>query len=398
MPSHLNVPSSPATGGEAYWRRVLLLSLPLALLAFGLSTLLLSRSGQAEMPYNRIAYPLMEVSLVLAEVTLLVSRRSVNAVAYATIVGTCVFFLSKLVYLLFVAPPEVNVLKQLTDSFFWLPALYMLAAFVPELRNVQRIYVAFMLLMLGIVILAALRWYLAGDFDDVNVLNTLNALQQLILANTGFLGVTRATVSLLNARTRAMEALVLTDPLTGLYNRRFLYDRLPVALKKARDEGRALALIFFDLDGFKQVNDTFGHAAGDALLCRVARQLRAGTRAGELAVRVSGDEFVLLSPVASPVGAHERAAQMWNDLTGTDVSGADSDQPWTGVRVTASVGVSVYPFDAQDADALLSHADAAMYRVKNSGKNGVQPFERRGVPRDPVAVTADGPRYTSRHD
>ena len=360
MPLRLTIPAlPPVTEGEARWRLVLLLTLPLALLAFMLSVVLLGKSGQAATSFNQIAYPAMELGIVLAEVVLLVFRRAAHAVAIALINGIGVFLSTKLVFLLFFAPPYLYVYREITDSFFWIPSLYMLAFFMPEWRAVQRLCLAFMALMLAVAALAAPRLLAADDF------NTLDALVQLVLANVVFLMVARTTISLLNARARHMEELALTDPLTGLYNRRFLHAHLPGALERARSTGQALALIFLDLDGFKEVNDVLGHAAGDALLRRVAQRLRQNGRAGELLVRVSGDEFVLLLPVATRAEAHARAQRAWAEL----------NTSWAEVQVTASVGLSVYPHDAHTADALLSHADAAMYQVKNAGKNGVRPYQ-----------------------
>jgi diguanylate cyclase (GGDEF)-like protein/PAS domain S-box-containing protein len=159
------------------------------------------------------------------------------------------------------------------------------------------------------------------------------------------------------------------DALTGLPNRVVLEDRLRLALAAAERHARVLALLFVDLDGFKSVNDGFGHAAGDAVLAEVARRLQATLRVGDTLARLHGDEFVVLLPEVSTAGDAGRLAR---DLL------AEVARP-IGVEgreliLSASIGVSVYPDDAREAEQLLRAADVAMYRAKLAGKNAVNYF------------------------
>jgi diguanylate cyclase (GGDEF)-like protein/PAS domain S-box-containing protein len=166
-----------------------------------------------------------------------------------------------------------------------------------------------------------------------------------------------------------LRALVYRDPLTGLPNRRLFEDRLAIALAQAHRYRHRLAVIFLDLDRFKQVNDTLGHAAGDALLKAVSERLSESVREGDTVARLAGDEFTLLLP-----GIHyaEDLAAISRKLVET----LRQPFPINGhqVRVTASGGISLYPEDGEEAEALLKSADTAMYRAKERGRDNFQLF------------------------
>jgi len=154
------------------------------------------------------------------------------------------------------------------------------------------------------------------------------------------------------------------DPLTGLFNRNMFNERLQQALAQAVRFERSLSLLFIDLDGFKDVNDTLGHNAGDALLAELATRLRATLREGDVIGRMGGDEFVVLvEEVAEATQVAEVAKKV--------LEMAARPFPFQGreCRVTASVGISIYPDDGKDAQTLLKNADIAMYLVKQQGKN-----------------------------
>lgn len=150
------------------------------------------------------------------------------------------------------------------------------------------------------------------------------------------------------------------DPLTGLANRR-LFDELAHAhWATVQRQGGGLAVLAIDLDNFKAVNDTHGHAAGDALLRDVAQRLRARVRESDVVARIGGDEFLLLVCPSDGAAAQELAARLIEALSA----------PYEGVtpRVSASVGIAVYPHDGSHMDALVQAADAALYGAKRSGK------------------------------
>jgi diguanylate cyclase (GGDEF)-like protein len=173
--------------------------------------------------------------------------------------------------------------------------------------------------------------------------------------------------------TRAAEAklqhLVMTDELTGLPNRRALSESLARSLAAARREERILAVLFIDLDGFKAINDSLGHAAGDLLLVEVARRLKSRVRQADTLARLGGDEFtILLTMLHKPEEAQIVAASMLDVLVDKLViEGGEA-------TVGASIGISVFPRDGFDAETLLQHADSAMYVAKAKGKNQVHCF------------------------
>ncbi len=160
-----------------------------------------------------------------------------------------------------------------------------------------------------------------------------------------------------------VEQLAYYDPLTRLANRRFLQERAQQAITHARRYGESLALLYLDLDRFKQVNDSLGHEAGDELLAQVAARLRRFVRESDTLARLGGDEFVLLLTEAGREEARRSAERLVEALRRPF---SVREQP---VTVEVSIGIALYPQDGDTFEALMRHADAAMYRAKN---------ERRG--------------------
>lgn len=155
------------------------------------------------------------------------------------------------------------------------------------------------------------------------------------------------------------------DALTGLPNRILFQDRVQHAIVQVRRTRKMLALMFMDLDGFKAVNDTCGHAKGDALLRQVAERMKSCVRSGDTVARLAGDEFTVL---LLDVQDASSVAQIAQKLL-TSVSQPFDLGDGQVVEVTLSIGISLFPKDASEGDALLSSADRAMYRAKNTGKN-----------------------------
>ncbi len=178
--------------------------------------------------------------------------------------------------------------------------------------------------------------------------------------------------SLVNRRRRAEESanyLAYHDSLTGLPNRALLMDRLALALAQARRSGQMLAVMFLDLDRFKVVNDTLGHAEGDGLVRSVGARLAALLREGDTVARVGGDEFTLLvSGIPGAEGAAEVAERVLADLRRPQVLRGQE------FLITVSIGIALYPDDGEDAETLLRNADIAMYRAKEQGRDSYQLF------------------------
>lgn len=151
-----------------------------------------------------------------------------------------------------------------------------------------------------------------------------------------------------------------TDALTGLLNRLALWDRLEHDLDLARRHGTLLAVCFVDIDGFKHVNDSLGHAVGDQLLQAIARALVGAVRASDTVCRLGGDEFVVFAPIGTP----EDGAQLARKLA--EAVGRPQLLAPLALTTSASVGFSLFPRDGDTVSALLSKADEAMYRVKKA--------------------------------
>jgi len=155
------------------------------------------------------------------------------------------------------------------------------------------------------------------------------------------------------------------DPLTGLSNRFSLDVVLPQSIALARRNGQQVALLFADLDHFKAINDTHGHATGDQVLIEVGRRLTQVVRESDFLARIGGDEFViLLNEVDDTDDALRVASQMMDAFRSPIIAGG------TAVSVSLSIGISLFPVDGEEPSTLLGHADDAMYRVKTGGRSG----------------------------
>ena len=173
---------------------------------------------------------------------------------------------------------------------------------------------------------------------------------------------------------RELQHIAYHDSLTSLPNRAAFQQKLDAAVGRCPGQTCAVGVLFIDLDNFKLINDSFGHAAGDELLCAIAGRLQEATRAGDVVARQGGDEFlVLLADIekedadGDPEYARKAAEVVAKKIRRTlrtpfVVSGVE-------IYVSASIGVSLYPDDAADSETLLKHADAAMYRAKDAGRD-----------------------------
>jgi diguanylate cyclase (GGDEF)-like protein len=227
-----------------------------------------------------------------------------------------------------------------------------------------------------------LSWYLgrvesmvAGSVLLLVLLRDLNALYQrlaglmrdLASANARLLALVEqkdALVSDLRRSEEQVRQLAYYDTLTSLPNRRLLFDRLGQAAAQARRHGNLMAILFIDLDSFKEINDELGHDAGDVLLRQVATRLKGCVRETDTVARSGGDEFiVVLAELAHPDDAARVADKAIKAIAAPVAIGEQS------LHVTASIGIALYPTDGSDEKELLKQADKAMYVAKGSGRN-----------------------------
>lgn len=185
-----------------------------------------------------------------------------------------------------------------------------------------------------------------------------------------------------------LQQMAQFDMLTGLPNRRMVLDRLAQMVALAKRANQRFALLFVDLDGFKRINDTYGHEAGDQVLKTVAVRLSACIRSSDIVGRMGGDEFTV---ILSTLTRYEDAGQVAEKIL--QMLRRPMTMP-SGVQdqIGSSIGISVFPDDAQDGDALLATADDAMYAVKHAGKNGYRFYHScaaRNAPQGEASASND---------
>lgn len=353
------------------WRVSILGALPAAICAYVVALWLERPSGQYN-PFDHLSYLVIAFIFAACFMQLLTRRWSTTTTVMIVIVVVYCQFIGKLIYLLyFNAQPDLTQ-AEFTETFFWIPALFVLSAFVPGLERGRIVVVMFFALFSAISIGFIVSSWRAGENFGI-----IYALIEMLLANITLLTLThnflgfKESLAKTSARAEMMERLAYQDTLTDLPNRLALEQSLESLIAK-RPYGSKIAIAFMDIDGFKMINDTHGHAAGDELLVKVAHRLSSAKRQNDFIFRISGDEFVVI----------------FNNLTG------DADTPGVGERirtaltqpfavsghlmnVSASVGVALCPDDGTTAISLLKHADAAMYTVKHNGKDGVAHYDSR---------------------
>lgn len=193
-------------------------------------------------------------------------------------------------------------------------------------------------------------------FDDVTQLEEKNAELE------GMLRMLKDSQDRIHRQNEELQTLAVKDPLSGCLNRRGLFERLQATFERARRNDGNLCCVMCDIDHFKSINDTLGHAAGDQIIRAIAEVLLAGTRDSDVVARYGGEEFCLLLPDMSLQQGLEIAERLRRTLAALDNA---------GIKVTASFGVSAMEAAPADAEEFLKQADAALYRAKRSGRNRV---------------------------
>jgi len=234
--------------------------------------------------------------------------------------------------------------------------------------------------------LARLRQNLAEIRRPMNEAKAQSALaeanEQLVLVALHAESVAETAVSELGELARSGQR----DPLTGLPNRLLMLDRLESAIATARRHETRFAVLFIDLDNFKRINDTLGHAIGDEALKLAARRLRSALRDSDTVSRHGGEEFLVLLPGISQASDVTSIAQKLQAALA-----APAHARGHRLQLSASVGITIYPEDAEDAQTLIGRADAAMYRSKRRGPGGFEFYaQKHSMIRRPHGVLGQG--------
>ena len=212
----------------------------------------------------------------------------------------------------------------------------------------------------------ALRSMERNPTDARRELETLRATNALLVRE----------LAALKEREAQAQRLADRDALTGLYNRRRMLELLESAIAEARQQWQCVGLLFIDLNGFKGINDEYGHAAGDNILTSVAMRIAGRVRTGDLVCRYGGDEFVVVLPSVPDTAAVSRVADTIRERVALPYWIQGNEQ-----HLTAAIGESMYPHDGDTAEVLLHRADQAMYRLKTRLARpmmslGTKPYQR----------------------
>jgi diguanylate cyclase (GGDEF)-like protein len=205
--------------------------------------------------------------------------------------------------------------------------------------------------------------------DDEMIKGTWLNVQVVRLSNG--IAITSRDVTEHRRRSDHVNYLAHHDHLTGLANRTLLHERLRQAILRSQDHGQTVALFLIDIDYFKQINDSLGHADGDILLATMGQRLLSSVRESDTVARMGGDEFVIVMPEFHTIRDVERCGEqiIRNASQPVEISGRK-------ISMTLSVGITIFPENGRTAEELLRNADAAMYTVKDSGRNSLCVFDK----------------------
>lgn len=344
------------------WVKTLLMTIPFGVLAFVLGMFFEGPSGQGT-PFDTITFPFLAISMIAFGVWIMLKPQHLRLVISLICFGLSVFLISKTVYLLFFLPEFANPLYQLTEGFSWTAVIYLLAFLVPGIRTGKIIAVIF---TISTLLLSVFYAFVATGSEYY--WNLLYALTEQNLANAVSLCLTFAFIRLKERYTISKNQELLAselaryDQLTQLPNRLLLQEKLDLIFTNKEQE--PFALLFIDIDGFKNINDSLGHQAGDQLLKDIALRLTKCLRSGDIAARISGDEFVFIAKEINKQSKAESIAQrLLNHFA----------EPFLllgkPINITSSIGIALYPLDGKELNDLLKNADIAMYQAKQAGKN-----------------------------
>jgi diguanylate cyclase (GGDEF)-like protein len=266
-----------------------------------------------------------------------------------------------------------------SDVIVWLGAALLTGSLFPVWRLVAELPRSILRVrwfLLGILIVTVILGYLAYA---VGAGSRSAVLTNLLVPMVFFLGACIVLIvcmmSLQTAedlrRVATLQQESLSDPLTGAYNRRYLEDRLRRETLRSHRYGSALSVLLLDADGFKRINDQWGHEVGDEALKSVARLATTAIRAQDVLARYGGDEFVVIMSDTPPAGAGILAERLRRLLMDSAVAVAGKGETREEIRLTVSIGVAALRRQPDGPQELMARADAAMYRSKREGRNRI---------------------------
>ncbi len=343
-------------------RTLLQVILPLAVLALAINWRI-DATGGGMLPFDTVAYPVLIALYTGSAIVLFVRPKYVPVLALCSFVAFMVYTAAYIALVWYTGHPSADLYRFATIPQ-WIPLVYVAAFFLFETRQALRIALAFFALLLvpgGICV---------GGWSAARIQGTeMRILLDIYFSNAIYIALLVCGTLLKERYVKAAaqaEVLACTahiDDLTGAYNRRHLDQTLRQAIEQAQRYARPLAAILLDIDFFKRVNDTYGHAAGDAVLIGTARVIRQQMRTTDTFGRWGGEEFLIIALETDRPQAHLLAERLR-----TIVAQQIYDQDGS---VTASFGVAICRAD-DSAEALVGRADDALYRAKRHGRNRVE--------------------------
>jgi diguanylate cyclase (GGDEF)-like protein len=317
-----------------------------ALLAWGFSV----RVNQLSPPDAWLLWPLALTFLAL-EVRLWRNPRSINLVWQVALGVISLYTITQVFY---EAGFELYRRQSISPALLWFPMVYLMA-FVSFGRR-QAVVFSVIYLLTGVLAgTVGLVWF-SPPLSPV----AINAAAQFALSNLTYVLLLYIFAHLRRYYAQ-MHQMAYSDHLTGLSNRRSLQGALEAELERSRRYRRSFAVLTLDIDHFKRINDSAGHAVGDQVLREIASRLAQHLRDTDRAARWGGEEFLILAPETDLASAHALASRLNQDI---------QSEPVAGLSVTISIGVACYR-DGDGIAAILSRADEALYRAKAAGRNRV---------------------------
>lgn len=319
-----------------------------------------------EQPFVRLVFPVLALFCAVCAWTLWRNVVSLKFVERVTFIMVTVLVFSHLIYKVYSADNLAEVMTELTETTYTSMAILCLISFLIFENNLAlklslTTYAASLLIVLGSPLLGSTGWL---SSEEISWIFRMYAFLGSVIAFVYVLAYSKEQLVRQRTTAETMQNLAYTDHLTGLANRRQLYVDLEREIKASERYERPLSIILFDLDHFKQINDTYGHQSGDLVLQRVARTVESRLRSVDHFGRWGGEEFIIVSPETNLEQATFLAERVREALN-TQSSQSSVPTP------TASFGVTQYLI-GEDIETFLQGADEALYLSKTQGRNRIE--------------------------